>query len=96
MTINRDIFPVWGYRDGESKLFRSEADVGDDGAGWLDSADPALGVPLFGEAKAAPSPDQSIDQLRSEAEALGIKVDGRWKEPRLIEEIEAARNGNGA
>lgn len=35
--------------------------------------------------------DVSIDGLRAEAEELGIKVDTRWKKPRLQQEIEAAK-----
>ncbi|QXV72093.1 hypothetical protein Geezett_021 [Klebsiella phage Geezett] len=33
----------------------------------------------------------SIDELRAEAEELGIKVDARWKKSRLQQEIEAAK-----
>ena len=35
--------------------------------------------------------DVSIDELRTEAEELGIKVDARWKKSRLQQEIEAAK-----
>lgn len=35
--------------------------------------------------------DVSIDELRAEAEGLGIKVDARWKKSRLQQEIEAAK-----
>lgn len=35
--------------------------------------------------------DVSIDELRAEAEELGIKVDARWKKSRLQQEIEAAK-----
>lgn len=35
--------------------------------------------------------DTSIDELRAEAEELGIKVDARWKKSRLQQEIEAAK-----
>lgn len=34
-----------------------------------------------------------IDSLRSEAEVLGIKVDKRWKEAKLREEIAKAQPG---
>lgn len=37
------------------------------------------------------SEDVSIDELRAEAEELGIKVDARWKKSRLQQEIEAAK-----
>ena len=33
----------------------------------------------------------TIDELRAEAEELGIKVDARWKKSRLQQEIEAAK-----
>ena len=33
----------------------------------------------------------SIEELRAEAEELGIKVDARWKKSRLQQEIEAAK-----
>lgn len=32
-----------------------------------------------------------LEQLRQEADSLGVKVDMRWKAPRLKREIEAAR-----
>jgi len=36
-------------------------------------------------------PAATGDDLRAQAEALGIKVDGRWSEQRLAEEIEKAK-----
>ena len=35
--------------------------------------------------------DVTIDDLRTEAAELGIKVDARWKKSRLQQEIEAAK-----
>lgn len=35
--------------------------------------------------------DVTVDELRAEAEELGIKVDARWKKSRLRQEIEAAK-----
>ena len=35
-------------------------------------------------------PEAELEQLRAEAEAAGVKVDGRWGADRLREEIEAA------
>ena len=35
--------------------------------------------------------DVTIDELRAEAEELGVKVDARWKKSRLQQEIEAAK-----
>lgn len=35
--------------------------------------------------------DVTIDELRTEAEELGVKVDARWKKSRLQQEIEAAK-----
>jgi hypothetical protein len=49
------------------------------------------------EPQPAPEPDQpadqpeDVDQLRVEAEALGIQVDRRWGAARLRQEIDAAR-----
>lgn len=38
--------------------------------------------------------DVTIDELRVEAEELGIKVDARWKKSRLQQEIEAAKSAS--
>lgn len=38
--------------------------------------------------------DVTIDKLRAEAEELGIKVDTRWKKPRLQQEIEAVKTAS--
>lgn len=35
-------------------------------------------------------PEAELDHLREQAEAAGVKVDGRWGADRLREEIEAA------
>ena len=35
--------------------------------------------------------EPSIDDLREQAKALGIKVDGRWSRERLVAEIEKAQ-----
>lgn len=35
--------------------------------------------------------EPSIDDLREQAKALGIKVDGRWSRERLLAEIEKAK-----
>ena len=35
--------------------------------------------------------EPSIDDLRAQAAALGLKVDGRWSRERLIAEIEKAQ-----
>ena len=35
--------------------------------------------------------EPSIDDLRTQAAALGLKVDGRWSRERLITEIEKAQ-----
>jgi len=37
-----------------------------------------------------------VEELKSQAEALGIKVDGRWSEDRLREEIEAVQAAKAA
>lgn len=41
-------------------------------------------------AEAAITENDPLDALRAEAEALGVRVDGRWGEARLREEIAAA------
>lgn len=38
--------------------------------------------------------DVTIDKLRAEAEELGIKVDTRWKKPRLQQEIETVKTAS--
>ena len=43
--------------------------------------------PAAAEAESEPS----IDGLRAQAAALGLKVDGRWSRERLIAEIEKAQ-----
>ena len=43
-----------------------------------------------GVAQPAPA-DASIDDLRTQAAALGIRVDGRWSRERLLAEIEKAQ-----
>lgn len=42
-------------------------------------------------AQAAKPP--SLDDLRAQATALGVDVDNRWRESRLMAEIAAAQNG---
>lgn len=42
------------------------------------------------ETASAPS-EGDLEELRAQAVALGIEVDGRWRESRLRQEIEAAR-----
>ena len=46
-------------------------------------------------AKPEPEPEpkehDTLESLRQEAEALGIEVDGRWKEARLRDEIAKAK-----
>jgi hypothetical protein len=41
------------------------------------------------------SDDTDLDGLRSEAEAAGVKVDRRWGEDRLRDELAAASKGKG-
>lgn len=54
---------------------------------------------LMGETKAKHDADATLDVLRTEAEAAGVRVDGRWSERRLRQEIAAAAQrgevGNG-
>lgn len=47
-----------------------------------------------GAVQAAPADEKqepSADDLREQAKALGIKIDGRWSRERLIAEIEKAQ-----
>lgn len=37
-----------------------------------------------------PASERGLDDLRAEAESLGVKVDQRWGAPRLQQEIDAA------
>lgn len=52
----------------------------------------ARGVLPCAQGGAAPtSATSSVDDLRAQLEAAGVKVDGRWKESRLIEELAKVR-----
>jgi hypothetical protein len=44
---------------------------------------------------APPADDVDLDALRAQAEALGVKVDGRWGVDRLREEIAAYNESEG-
>lgn len=72
-------YPRWKYgAEGQSAIVNDADEEEALGEGWYDS--PAD----------VPAPDAEhadIDALRSEAEALGVKVDKRWKAERLAEEI---------
>lgn len=53
----------------------------------------ARALVAIGKAKEAPIPepaDLERDELRAQAERLGVDVDGRWGVPRLRDEIAAA------
>jgi hypothetical protein len=60
--------------------------------GWHESLADALAPPVAAP-EAAPVPADDAPVMRAEldqkAEELGIKVDGRWSDKRLIAEIEA-------
>lgn len=45
------------------------------------------------EEESAEEESEDVDALRAEAEALGVKVDGRWGYDRLRDEIDAAKEG---
>lgn len=55
-----------------------------------DSATVTVGVVQAAPAVAKQEP--SIDDLREQAKALGIKVDGRWSRERLAAEIRKAQS----
>jgi hypothetical protein len=74
----------FGYEvmDGREHLFRDVTQVR--------SVEQATAAP--GEKRDVVAPaDDDLDALRAEAEAVGVKVDKRWKADRLREEIEAAK-----
>jgi hypothetical protein len=56
--------------------------------GWHESLDSAIAPP---DAPSAPADDAPVTraELEQKADQLGIKVDGRWSDKRLISEIEA-------
>jgi hypothetical protein len=54
--------------------------------------EPAHGSLPRDQGGAAPaSATPSVDELRAQLEAAGVKVDGRWKEARLLEELGKVR-----
>jgi hypothetical protein len=60
--------------------------------GWHESLVSAMAPPVATpEAAPLPADDAPVmrDELEQKAEELGIKVDGRWSDKRLIAEIEA-------
>ena len=58
-----------------------------------DSAAVTVGVTLIDEGNmpSAAESEPSIDDLRAQAAALGLKVDGRWSRERLADEIKKAQ-----
>lgn len=58
-----------------------------------DDAAVTVGVTLINEGNmpAAAESEPSIDGLRTQAAALGLKVDGRWSRERLADEIAKAQ-----
>lgn len=83
----------WRYRHGESRIFPSPEAV-PEGEGWVDSPAKVVAPPVApaNDQIAAPEPVRSeADELRAEAEALGIAVDGRWGVKKLKAMIAAAR-----
>jgi hypothetical protein len=59
--------------------------------GWHESLADAMAPPVaVPEAAPVPADDAPVmrDELEQKAEELGIKVDGRWSDKRLIAEIE--------
>jgi len=59
--------------------------------GWHDSLTAAMAPPAPADDAPAPADDAPVmrAELDQKAEELGIKVDGRWSDKRLIAEIEA-------
>jgi len=95
-------YPKWIYSKSGSKLVHSEEEHQAAGEGWYES--PALipaDVPLQPVAPApAPAPEPEPDKpapptradLLAQADELGIKIDRRWSDERLLSEINAALN----
>lgn len=69
--------------DGRSIIY---SDVWNEFVGAAKSPAPAKGLPAVDSAPI----DSGESDLRSELESLGVKVDKRWGESRLIEELEKA------
>lgn len=72
--------------------------------GWYTSLEEAIDA--AGRAKPAPAPEPAAvdalddtqptrDELEKEAERLGIKVDKRWGDKRLLQEVVKALEGTG-
>ena len=53
--------------------------------------DAAVTVGVKPAVAAAAESEPSVDGLRAQAAALGLKVDGRWSRERLADEIEKAQ-----
>lgn len=75
-------------RPGEARILKDQGKARDDFDAPVKAA--------LAQAKAAPEPESDdpalvdMDALRRDAEALGIKVDRRWGELRLRDEMDAA------
>lgn len=67
-----------------------ERDVWNDFVGVASSPAPAKGLPVVDPAPVDNGESDPIDELRADAESLGIDVDKRWGEKRLNAEIEKA------
>jgi hypothetical protein len=92
--IDRE-FPCWRYRAGEAKLFQTPEALAEAGGVWYDS--PAKVGTVAEAAPVVPSESGGIDfsglsieSLREVAAQNGIAVDKRWKEKRILDEINAA------
>jgi hypothetical protein len=91
-------FPCWRYNEAGAKLFQTPEALAEAGGVWYDS--PAkVGKPAeapvvrenrTGENGGIDFSGLSIESLREVAAQNGIAVDKRWKEKRIIDEINAA------
>ena len=82
----RQDYPKWLYNKGGSTLVKSVEEHEALGSGWYES--PAL-IPTD-EPVAISKPHLSRSELIVMAAELGVKVDNRWSDARLTQEIEAA------
>lgn len=79
-----ELYPKWKYAADGRSIVVDDAD-----------AEEALGEGWYNSPADVPDPDDGLTggdaDLKAEAEALGIKIDKRWSDKRLAEEIAKAK-----
>jgi hypothetical protein len=91
-----EIDPKTDEAKAQLAALKAEVAAGQEPAAEDDAEDSAAEVtpesaPQPDEQPVEPQDDSDLEQLRAEAEALGVKVDKRWGADRLRAEIAAAR-----